>query len=461
MHVYDLLVIGSGPGGYRAAVLGKLRGLDVGIVEKDVWGGTCLNRGCVPKKDWHHTANLIAASQHSTHRGFTGTLHGDLQAAWQHQHETVNHIRSSYTDYLRRSGIHSWNGTARFVDAQTIVVGDRQLQARNFIIATGSHPHIPEGYTLTPGRILTTDELFDAPPPPGRRIALVGSGVIGTEFAYILTQLGCKVLWLADRPPLSRSDFSPAALDLLKAELLKYDIIRLPRPSRVSVDDDHVRLDFSDGRQEQVDWLVLGAGREPHTEGLGLDTIGVETDRHGFIKVDPWRQTNVAHVFAIGDVANHKMTANHALADADLAIANILKPRSRLLEIDTVPEMVYSALELGRIGMSEDMAIDSGYEPAVGFAAFETNPRAVGQDESTGFVRLIADIDNGHLVGAEVIGSEAGEIIHTLSVQLGNDEGLNKLAHTFYNHPARTEEIRNAVETLAAKWGLREQVFGA
>jgi dihydrolipoamide dehydrogenase len=125
-----------------------------------------------------------------------------------------------------------------------------------------------------------------------------------------------------------------------------------------------------------------------------------------------------------------------------------------------VPELVYSAVELGRIGMNEDDAEDAELEPAVGFAAFETNPRALGQDDTDGFVRLIADMDSGALLGAEVVGYDAGEMIHSIAQQFGHEDALARFAATFYNHPARTEEIQNATETLAAKWGLAEQVFG-
>lgn len=460
MHSYDLIVIGSGPGGYRAAVLSKSRGLSVAIIEKAAWGGTCLNRGCVPKKDWHHTAKLVANNRHALGRGIVGVLQGDLTAAWQHQHEVVNTIRENYTEYFKRTGIATWSGAAMFVDSHIVQVNDEQLTGAHIIIATGSHPHVPALFPLTPGRILTTDDLFDAHPPAGRKVAMVGSGVIGTEFSFILSQLGCSVLWLSDSAPLSRTRFSSAALSVLDDALTPCAITRYPRPQQVQVVEHGVVLTFPDGRCETVAWVLLGTGRVPHIEGLNLAAAGVGLDVAGRIAVDAQLRTSAQHIYAIGDVANPYMTANHAMADADKVVDAILSPDAPDHVHGGVPDLVYSAIELGRVGLDEDSAIDEGYEPAVGFAAFETNPRALGQDDSAGFVRLIADMDSGELLGAEVIGSEAGEIIHLISGQLGHEDALYRLASTHYNHPARAEEVRNAAETLAAKWGLQQQVFG-
>ncbi|MHB1246494.1 MAG: dihydrolipoyl dehydrogenase family protein [Sulfuriferula sp.] len=462
MQQFDLIVIGSGPGGYRAAVLATLRGLTVAIIEKGEWGGCCLNRGCVPKKDWHHTAQLVAASKNFAKRGITGTLNAELDGAWQHQKKVVETVRDSYTDYMKRLGISAFNGTAHFVDAHTVAVGEASLNAKHIILATGSSPLVPDAYPLTPGRVLTTDDLFDHAPPAGKRVAVVGSGVIGTEFAFILSQLSRDILWIANGKPLANGAYSQPALKILYEALARHDIkIRTGcRAQCVEVLPDGVRLTLGDGSVETVDWVLLGTGRRPHTDELAADAAGVTLDSKGFVKVNGYLQTSVPHIYAIGDVANPRMTANQALADAAVVVANILHPDSRKQDVSAVPELVYSAVELGRIGMNEDDAEDAELEPAVGFAAFETNPRALGQDDSDGFVRLIADMDSGALLGAEVVGAEAGEMIHAIAQQFGHENALARFAGMFYNHPARTEEIQNATETLAAKWGLAEQVFG-
>lgn len=463
MKKFDLVVIGSGPGGYRAAVLAALRGLKVAIVEKGEWGGCCLNRGCVPKKAWYHSARLIAANREFTARGIHGELNGDLNGAWRHQRNIVVRVRDSYTDYLKRLGIRTFHGAARFLDPNTIAVGDAaQLVAGHMIVATGSSPFIPAGLPLARDRIISTDELFDREPPAGNRVAVIGSGVIGTEFAFILGMLGLEVVWLMQQEPLSRSAYSVPARKALLEALSDYGI-RPRTASRVAAAKegaDGVVLTLPDGSREKVDWVLLGAGRVPHTAGLGLAAAGVDVDGDGFIKVDAYQQTTASSIYAIGDVANPAMTSNHALAEAAVAVGNIIAAKSRRRDDDAVPEVIYSALELARIGLNEDGAEAKGFEPAIGFTAFEANPAALGQGDARGFVRLVSDVDSGRLLGAEIVGRDAAELIHLLGLDFGSADALKRLAGMAYNHPTRAEEILNATETLAAKWGLEARIFG-
>ena len=462
---FDLAVIGSGPGGYRAAVFGALRGLRVVIIERGQWGGCCLNRGCVPKKDWYHSARLLAAQRHFAGRGIDGTLSGDLGRAWEHQHRVVGTVRDSYRSYLKHLKVESREGHARFLGPEAIEIeganGRETIEARHSIIATGSAPIVPEPFALQEGRVLSTDTLFDRPPPPGRRVAVVGSGVIATEFAFILQMLGREVTWLTRSPPLSRLRFSPQALSTLREQLAAQGIEARRVQRYESAVHEHEQMTITaDGDRFETDWVLLGTGRRPFTEDLGLDRIGVDTDSKGFIRRSETLQTAAPNVYAIGDVAGDWMTANHALSDATIAVENILGGNQRRQDGRFVPMVVYSAVEMARLGLDEDTAEDEELEPAVGFAAFETSPRALGQDEPEGFVRLIGDMDSGALLGGEIIGGDAGELIHLLSLAPDRDTALAWLARGTWNHPARAEEVLNATETLASKWHLQDSIFG-
>ncbi len=459
MAVFDIAVIGSGPGGYRAAVLAALRGLKVVVIEKHTWGGTCLNRGCVPKKAWYHTARIIADSREYPGRGINGALSADFAQVWRHQRQVVDTVRASYTDYLGRLGVKTVQGAARFSSPGTLQVAGETIAAGNLIIATGSQPWLPGSLQAVPGRILTTDELFDAPPPPGRRVAVLGSGAVGTEMAFILSQLGLEVVWLSGREPLSDSAYSDPARAVLRDALARAGVTRVPaRISAAQADADGVTLTLPGGKREHVDWVLAGTGRKPNIEGLELSRAGAATDARGFIVVDECNQA--AHgVYAIGDVANPGMSANHALADATVAVANIINPGSHRRDDRNVPEALYSALELARVGLNEAQAEALDLEPAAGFAGFETSPAALTEGERGGFLRIVADLDSGRALGAEIVGRGAGELISLLGLEFGAPQALSRLAAAAYNHPTRAEEILNAVETLAARWGMARTVF--
>ncbi len=460
MASFDVAVIGSGPGGYRAAVLAALRGLKVAIIEGKTWGGTCLNRGCVPKKDWFYSARLLAESRDFAGRGIHGELRADLAQAWRHQRQVAESVRGSYVDYLRRLGVTLIEGGACFTGPRQLQVGGQVLAAGHVIVATGSRPWMPPQIPAVQDRIISTDELFDAPPPPGRRVAVLGSGAVGTEMAFILAQLGLEVVWLTGREPLSASAYGEAARTALVDALVRCGV--QPRTGQriesAEVNADGVTLQLPDGKKVCVDWVLAGTGRRPNVEGLDVKRSGLLLDWQGFIAVDEYNCA-APGVYAIGDVANAAMSANHALADATVAVSNIIDPGCRRRDNDSVPEVVYSALELARVGLSEERAESMQLEPATGFVSLEGSPASLAEGERGGFLRVIADMDSGRALGAEMAGRGAAELIGLLGLEFGSSRALARLAAAAYNHPTRAEEIQNAVETLAARWGMAAQVF--
>jgi dihydrolipoamide dehydrogenase len=462
MQTFDLVIIGSGPGGYRAAVLAALAGLKTAIVEKSDWGGTCLNRGCVPKKAWYATARLLAARDGLGERGIAGELAPDVPAAWRHQRRVVETVRASYVDYLKRLGVTRFTGAARFTGPRRVAVGAETLEVAHVIVATGADAYVPPQLPRASGRILTTDDLFDAPAPAGRRVAVIGSGVVGTEMAFILRLLGHDVVWLMHGAPLARAGYSAPALRLLREALAGHGIAARTgcRVRSTRLEPGGVALELPDGTVERVDWVLLGSGRVPHTASLELAGAGIETDDRGFVRVDERQQTSRPGIYAIGDVANPAMTSNHALADAAVALANIVRPGSRVRRDEAVPVAVYSAVELARIGLNEDEAEDRGLEPAIGFASFEASPAALAEGDARGFVRIVSDMDTGTLLGAELAGGDAAELVHVLGLDFGDPDALARIARMPFNHPTRAEEILNATETLAAKWGLAGRILG-
>ncbi|MGB8433685.1 MAG: NAD(P)/FAD-dependent oxidoreductase [Burkholderiales bacterium] len=462
IQAFDVAIIGSGPGGYRAAVLAALRGMKAAVIERGVWGGTCLNRGCVPKKAWYESARLLAAHGAFAQRGLRGALTPDLAQAWRDQQRIVRAVRTSYVDYLSRLGVAAYSGVARLCSRTEIEIdAHERVHAAHVVLATGSAPVVPPSLALHPDRVLTTDALFDRPPPRGKRVAIVGSGVIGTEMAFILSMLGLEIIWLTQAAALSRSSYSAPALKLLHTALADLGIRPRVgrRPIACDVQPDGVTLTLPEGCTEKVDWVLVAAGRTPCTADLGLESAGVTRDEDQYIRVDDHQCTSAPNVYAIGDCANRAMTSNHALAEASTAVANIASPGSARRSDAPVPQVVYSALELARLGLSEAEAESAGHEVATGFAALDSSPAALALGDSRGFARLVADADSGTLLGAEAVGTQAGEWIHTVSACIGDPDALARLARIRYNHPALAEELMNATDTLAAKWDLADRVF--
>lgn len=453
--MFDLLVIGSGPGGYRAAVLAAQRGLSVAIAERDEWGGACLNRGCVPKKTWYSSARLAAAAPGLAERGLRGRLEPDLAAAWRYQRKVVETVRTSYVDYLARLKITRLHGTAKFSSGENVTVGTQNIAAGNFIVATGSRPVLPQAMRGV-RRVLTTDELFERPLPSGARVALLGSGAVGTEMAFILPRLGLDVVWLTGGEALARSRFSDSARKRLREALAEHGVAARPgsRPLRATSDGEQVLLDLPGGGRERVDWVLAGTGRRPNSDELGLEAAGVRTDAHGFIAVDSTQRTSAKRVYAIGDCANPAMTANHALAEATVAVANVIAPGSARTNAAWVPEVVYSALELARAGATEDDLEDADVEYAVGFSAFGANPAALAEGAGEGYVRLLVESEQGTLLGCEFAGAYAGELIHLAQPGAAGGPLLARLAQSNFAHPSRSEEFLNAAEALVASWGV-------
>jgi len=465
-NTFDIAIIGSGPGGYRAAVIAALRGKRVAIIEKDDWGGCCLNRGCVPKKAWHYTATLIKKSQTFADRGISGSLQGDLQQSWQHQRSLVTTTQTNYLNYLSHLNVTKYQGTASFLTPQSLRIeqanqADVTLTAKNIIIATGSSAKPIQSLPWIENRILSTDMLFDRPPPTGNRVAIFGSGVIGTEMAFILSQYNKQISWLVRSPPLSTSSFSQPGLNVLSNALTSANTHWQQYHQLINVDinDNDITLTFDNLPAITIDWILLGTGRSPNSEQLQLNNIALKLDPHGFIQRNQHLQTQHTNIYAIGDCANPNMTANHALAEASYAINHILGASQPPYESLWVPQVIYSATEMARIGWNDEQAEDADFEPAIGFSSFQVSPCAMGQDATQGHVRLLADLDTGRFLGGEVVGEQADELIHNLTNTQAPEQQLKTIVNTRYNHPSRMEEILNASETLASQWGLEQFIF--
>lgn len=418
-------------------MLAAQRGLSVAVVERGAWGGACLNRGCVPKKVWYHTACLAADASGFSARGLKGEITVDASEAWRHQRRVADEVRASYLDFLQRLGVARFDGAARLAANRCVEVNGARLAAGAIVIATGSRPRAaPALQSRVP--VLSTDALFEQPFPEGRRVALIGGGAVSVEMAFILPLLGFELTWHTRREPLAESRFSPAAKQRLAQALKSRGIV----PRRLG-----------DGLPE-VDWVLAATGRAPNTEALGLELSEVQTDASGFIVVDDRQRTSAGNVFAIGDCANPAMTANHALTEADVAVTNILRPGAPYAKPAWVPTVLHTALELAQVGATEDELEEAGTEYAVGFSAFAVNPAALAEGAAEGYVRLLMGEGRGELLGCEIAGRQAGEMISLAGRDGRAGDLLARLRRVPFNHPGRAEAFLGAGEQLAGQWQL-------
>jgi dihydrolipoamide dehydrogenase len=463
MQQFDVIIIGSGPGGYKAALTAAQLGAKVALIEKALPGGNCLNLGCIPKKTLLHLASVIEDMQALQGRGLVGEIRGDFRAAMQHKDEVVAGIRNNFPVWLRRLGVHMFHGKARFVGTHDIEVEpldsasaeDRahhhhqHLTAPKIIIATGSQPrHLPE--CSTDGAILlnTRDFMMMTDEQP-KSMLFIGGGMANVELAYLMHQFGTEVLIVERESTLLHNARIPdhACTTLGR----KFQRIGLKYRTGVAVShcntsSGRAAVDFSDGSRGTFDKVLVAIGRVPWTQELDLDKAGVKTNEDGFIITSAYLETNVPGIYAIGDVKPGPMTANAALHDAKIAATNAVKGNDLAFNYFKVPTVLHSAMEIAAVGLTEDQAEAAGFEPEAARTSFGGSGKARAYADTEGFVEVVHDAETGQLLGGCVVGPEAGEQIQMMTAACQSEQGLWFFKELSYSHPSWCEEFETAIE---------------
>jgi len=450
---FDLTVIGSGPGGYKAALTAAHLGAKVALVERDLPGGTCLNQGCVPKKTLLYLAALIEDVNALDGRGLVGHIRGDFGEAMRHKDEVVAGIRDNFPLWLRRLGVRLFHGDGRLLAPNRVEVrGDtesEQFSTAKVIIASGARP-IPHPACPVDGRrILTSREfMFNLRELP-ESVLCLGGGAIGSELGFLLNQFGARVTVIdhADRL-LNKACIPERASAILerKFQRLGIEVRKELAVTASEVDDEGVNVTFSDGRRERFSHVLVAIGRQPVTEGLGLDEVGVARDERGFILCNEFLESSVPGIYAVGDVTQGPMTANAALHDAKVAAVNVVGENRMKRNYYRVPIVIDSALEIAAIGLTEELGEEAGFEPDVARSSFGASPKARGRHDTEGFIEVVHDEETGQLLGGCIVGPEAGEQIHMLSAACHSERGLWFFTDMNYSHPSWCEELENAID---------------
>jgi dihydrolipoamide dehydrogenase len=470
----DLIVIGSGPGGYKAAITAAHLGARVALVEKGLAGGTCLNQGCIPKKALLHLAALIEDVRELQGRGLSGAIRGDFGAAMAHKDEVVGGIRDNFSVWLKRLGVRLLFGQARLAEVpapgegeglfRVVVTGEggqtHLLAGHRVIVATGSEPRdLPE--CPVDGEIVlhSPDFMFGLRQVP-KRMLFVGGGAIGVELGYLMHQFGSQVVIVEASERILGSPRVPERAGIVlerKLRRIGMDVRKQTTVKRCLTDVEGAEVLFSDGRLERFDRVLVAVGRRPRTGGLGLGAAGVELDAEGFIRVSPYLESTVPGLYAVGDCKRGPMTANAALHDAKIAAGNAVGANSVTPNYFKVPMVVHSALEIAAVGLTEDEAEQAGFEPDVARTPLTGSGKARAHHEHEGFIEVVHDAETGQLLGGCIVGPEAGEQIHMMSAACQSTRGLWFFKDMSYSHPSWCEELETTVDPYASALARSER----
>ena len=451
----ELLVIGGGPGGYVAAIRGAQIGLDTTLVERNAYGGTCLNHGCIPSKALISASDIAHDAGGAEEMGVFADPAVDMAAMNEWKDGVVTRLTRGVESLCESTGVTLIDGTAEFVDEETARVarggqreGPESISFEHAVVATGSRPIEVPGLEVDGERILSSQDAVALESVP-EELLVVGAGYIGMELSTVFAKLGAEVTvveMLDEVLPAYEDDISAIVRE--RAESLGVDFAFGEAASGwEELGDGRIRVQTTTADDQVVEYntekCLVAVGREPVTDTVGLDTVGLEPDDSGFLATDEEARTDVAHIFAVGDVAGQPMLAHKAMAEGEVA-AEVAAGEPAALDHQAVPAAVFTDPEIGTVGRTEAEARQAGFDPVVGEMPLRANGRALTLDEREGFVRIVADGDNGFVLGAQIVGPEASELIAEVGLAIEMGARLEDIASTIHTHPTLSEAVEEA-----------------
>ena len=449
---YDVAVIGGGPGGYVAAIRAAQLGLKACVIERDALGGVCLNWGCIPSKALLKNAEILSYIHRADQFGLRfDNFSADYSVAVGRSRQVVDRMTRGIGFLLRKNNVEHIAGTARLTSANSIdVVGadgqSSQVRTRNIIVATGARPRSIPPLPVDGQRIITSREAIVAEDVPAS-IAIVGGGAIGVEFAYVYRMYGSSVTIIELLPRLVPNEDEEISQQLERA--FGRDGIELKTGAGVTAaqaDAFGVTLTIEkDGATEtaRFDKVLVAIGVQPNTEDLGLEALGVATDR-GYITVDDQMATNVAGVYAVGDVTGKLALAHVASAQGVTAVESIAGEETQPLDYSLMPRATYCHPQVASMGLTEAQAREQGYEVKIGRFNVQASGKAVAMGENDGLVKLVIDAKYGELLGGHMCGPEVTELLGELSMTKLLEGTTLELGWAVHAHPTIAEMVHEA-----------------
>src|SRR5512137_1661489 len=453
---FDVIVIGGGPGGYVAAIRAAQLGQKVAVVERDNLGGVCLNWGCIPTKSLLRNAELASIlTGEAKEFGFSfDNLKLDYSVAQKRSRQVSDRLVKGVGFLFKKNNITHVQGTATLIGPKKVKVepSGQVLDARNIIIATGARPRSLPGMTVDGQKIITYRQALELTIAP-KRLVVVGAGAIGMEFAYVFRSYGAEVTVIEMLPhvlPLEDDETATEVARAFKKQGVKTLVNTRTEGVDVAADGVIVRVKEQASGAEQViaaDVVLVAIGVAPNSDGIGLEAAGVQTDKRGFIPVNETMQTNVAGVYAIGDVTGKLALAHVASAQGIVAAEHLAAHATRpIKDADYIfmPRCTYCKPQVASLGYTEAQAKEKGYEIKIGKFPFVANGKALGLNEKEGFVKIIADAKYGEILGAHLVGPEVTELLPELALARTWELTTEEIARTVHAHPTISEALMEA-----------------
>ena len=457
--IYDLIIIGGGPGGYNCAIRAGQLGLKVACVEtRKTLGGTCLNVGCIPSKALLHSTEMLeTANTHFEGMGLTGKVGFDLKKMMAAKGKTVVGLTSGIEYLFKKNKVEHINGFGKIIDAETVDVDGKKLKTKNIVIATGSEVATLPGIEIDEKKVVSSTGALDLSAVP-KKLLVIGGGVIGLELGSVWRRLGSEVTvveYLDAIMPGMDGEVQKQALRTFKKQKMKFELGRKVTGIEKTKSGLTVKTEAAAGGKEKdidADVVLVCIGRRPFTANLGLDTAGVSTDKRGFIETDHYK-TNVSGIWAVGDCTHGPMLA-HKAEDEGVAVAELIAGKAGHVNYDVIPGVVYTAPEIASVGKTEEELKEAGVPYKAGKFPFTANSRARANHETDGFVKILAHGDTDEILGAHIIGANAGDLIAEICVAMEFKAASEDIARTCHAHPTITEAVRQAAMDVE-KWAMQ------
>jgi dihydrolipoamide dehydrogenase len=451
-ETFDLIILGSGPGGYVAGIRAGQLGLKVAVIEKDPkFGGTCLHRGCIPTKALLHTASMLDEIREAGGLGIdVSEPKLDIGRAQERKRKVVDKNARGIEFLFKKNKVTGIQGFGRLIGPNQVEVqganGTQTYEAKFVLIATGS---VPRDIPIAPAdgvRVLNSDHVLELQRVP-KSLAVLGAGAVGTEFASIYTSFGSQVTLIEMMPHVLPIEDEEVSVDLVKILRKRgIDVMTSTKLTAVESTDEGVRLRLEGGKKDviEAEHLLVAVGRRPVTENLGFEQHGVAIER-GYVKVNQWMQTTVPHIYAIGDVVNTPWLAHVASAEGILAAEHMAGYHgARPVNYDRVPSCTYCDPEVASVGLTEAKARERGYDVAVGKFPLSALAKAAILGKPEGFVKVVREKKYDEVLGVHILGAHATDLIGEACVALQLEGTDEELFRTMHAHPTLSEAVMEA-----------------